>query len=369
MTKFIFEGTSKEIGLRHGIIFRREISAVLQNYLEMWKIPEEKILSAVSGFKRTIKQEYPSLAEEIQSIAVGSGVPEDFIYALNARTELLNGGSECTAVGVSSSAHRGAHVILAQNWDWYPSFRNLTRIVEIRPEKKARILTFIEPGMVGKIGLNEEGLGVCMNYLPTENIDLDGVPVHVILRTILECGDYSAAEQHILNVKKAASANYLVGHRRGELSSFETTPNMVSIMYPDPFVSHTNSFTAEGRFCVRNFLFDVIVQRYMARSADYTLSTNEINRALSVVGFPRASSLEKFLFHCLKSMVEMNPFSVEIEYLCEQRGFSYTNLTNFLTLGRIETLQRINLDLTERTIALSSGAKSDPFSVYDFSKS
>ncbi len=337
--ELIFEGSHRQIGLLHGQALRDEIATVLSTYIGMWGISKEKIPVAVNGFKKRISEDYPHLAEEINGIAKGSGMGEDYIYAINARTELLEGfAGECTSVGVPASSHEEGHVLLAQNWDWYAPFRNLAKVVEVRPDRKARMKMLIEPGMVGKIGMNESGLGVCVNFLPTERVDKKGVPVHVILRNIMECEDYFSAREYVSTVRKAASMNYLIGHKDGNIAGFETTPEGVMVMYPNPLVSHTNSYTARGESCLRKKIFDFIISRAIAGDLHDKISTDEVNRALGLVRLPKASRLEQYFFE------------------------SYGKIFNFY--GRSETIGKINLDLTEGSLSVSSGAKSDSFAVH-----
>ena len=49
-----------------------------------------------------------------------------------------------------------------------------------------------EPGIIGKIGLNSSGLGVCLNILRI-NKRLDGVPVHIVLRAVLDATNINDA--------------------------------------------------------------------------------------------------------------------------------------------------------------------------------
>ena len=327
--KLKFRGTSKQIGFQHGALLKEEIAAVLKTYLKMWNLSESKVPSAVKGFMTTIRSEFPRLSEEITGIAEGSQIPEEFIYAINARTELLENVLECTSVGVPDYAHKDGNTILAQNWDWYFPFRALTRTVDLQPNDKPRMMMLIEPGMVGKIGLNELGIGVCLNFLPTKNINHSGLPVHCILRTILESESYSAAENCVTEVPRAASANYVLGSSDGNVYNLETTPeDVVIILEAKPYVSHTNSFTARGDFCLRNELFNRSLSKSRSNSKEHKISNDDINRALDRVRFPRTLSLERSFYN------------------------------------RSETIHKININLSSRRLSVSEGDNN--FTVYSF---
>ena len=97
--------------------------------------------------------------EEIAGIARGAEQDELELRAVNARTEILAGAgpTECSVVGAGG--------LLAQNWDWHPDFARLDRDLD-RRAPDGWFATLTEAGMLAKIGLNDAGLGVCLNLLP-----------------------------------------------------------------------------------------------------------------------------------------------------------------------------------------------------------
>lgn len=328
--ELIFAGTPREIGVQHGKRLEAEIKATLNHYFALWNFPKEQIPQRVSGFKKSIDREFPHLGEEIRGIAEGSGISEDLIYAINARTELLGDASliECTAVGVSKFSKSGGHVVLGQNWDWVNYFRELTKVVSFQSYNKPRIKMLLEPGMVGKIGMNEAGVGVCLNFLETAQVRNDGVPVHVMLRAILETTNYVSALDLISKLPRAASANYLVGSQEdNEIGSIETTPDTINILRDDSFITHTNSFNARGEICERQEKFKQALWRYMKKNPEYKLSPEDLKRAFKMPGveFPRTS--------------------------CP---------------GSIETIHTIIMNLSKGRFMVSKGAASEDFLLYQF---
>ena len=332
--ELIFRGTPQEIGVQHGKRLESDIKAVLNHYLSLWTFPAEQIPQRVLGFKKSIDREFPHLGEEIRGIAEGCGIPEDFIYAINARTELLGDASliECTAVGVSKFSKSGEHVVLGQNWDWVNYFRELTKVVEVQPYHKPRMKMLIEPGMVGKIGMNEAGVGVCLNFLETPQVKNDGIPVHVLLRGILETTSYASALERVSTLSRAASANYLVGCRDAndysyEIGSFETTPHTVKVLRDPSFITHTNSFNADGEVCPRQERFKQALRTYMKNNPERTISPEDLKRAFKIPGveFPSTS----------------NP-------------------------GGIETIHTVIMNLSKGKFLVSRGAQSEEFSLYQF---
>jgi len=48
------------------------------------------------------------------------------------------------------------------------------------------ILMVTEPGIIGKAGMNSDGVGVCLNLLVHKNLPKDGLPIHILLRAALD---------------------------------------------------------------------------------------------------------------------------------------------------------------------------------------
>jgi isopenicillin-N N-acyltransferase-like protein len=133
----------------------------------------------------------PALAEEIEGIASGAGQAPDVLFAINARTELLAGGlvagtaGECSTVAVLD--RQRASGVLAQNWDFHPDLAASRVLWTVDDGDERRFTTFTEAGILAKIGSNANGVALAINFLATDlDGGLDGVPVHVLCRAVLE---------------------------------------------------------------------------------------------------------------------------------------------------------------------------------------
>jgi isopenicillin-N N-acyltransferase-like protein len=148
--------------------------------IEAWG---EESLAAVAAWS-------PPLAEEIEGIASGSGLPVAAVAAINARTELLamvsrRGRGECSVITALDLA--GGYPVGAQTWDWHDDFAASWLVWGLAEESGMRLQTLTEAGMLAKLGVNSAGLAVLINVLHHES---DGsvplaVPVHVLLRRLL----------------------------------------------------------------------------------------------------------------------------------------------------------------------------------------
>lgn len=197
--------------------------------------------------EQRLRHQWPHLADEIAGIAGGAAVDEATLMAVNARTELLAGAMapECSTVGVLPQ-RSGGGALLAQNWDWHPGLA-ASRVVWTVVEPDGRWLTTLtEAGMLAKIGLNSRGLGVCLNILgSSRDGGLDGTPIHVLLRLLLQgCDELAQVEELLEENEVSASSCVTVGAAaEGAMVSFELSPSGPARVAPEEgLLLHTNHF-------------------------------------------------------------------------------------------------------------------------------
>ncbi len=241
-----------EFGTEHGSAIGRTIAAYRQLFdtaagcavdLEHW---------GTTAFE-AITEHAPALADEISGIATGAGIPVTSVAAINARTEILAavGGrtpSECSTV-VALRENRPP--VAVQAWDWYAGLADLWLVWEIPHPAGGLTTTVTEFGIVGKIGVNDRGLGVHFNILHHDRDGLAcsiGVPVHVLARTILdEARDLNHALVRAASAPVSASTSLTLVAAAGDEAtavSVELNPGGVGYALPDAdgLLVHTNHF-------------------------------------------------------------------------------------------------------------------------------
>ena len=168
--------------------------------------------------------------EELHGIATGAGVGVKELLAVNARTELTSGRHECSVVGRDN--------ILAQNWDWHPDLQESTVLWIVR-EDGGWFATLTEAGMLAKIGMNDAGLGVCLNLLRcSEDGGLDGTPIHLLMRRTLACRSVPEAIELLTSARVSASSAVTVA-TPGERATVELSPGGANVLRGE---THTNHF-------------------------------------------------------------------------------------------------------------------------------
>ena len=246
-----------EIGSAAAERIRKSIEIYTETFDHYTGLEWGAVCERAEGFLPAIEAYDPEIAEEMSGIARGAGVGLRDILAVNVRTEVMYGVAatikpECTAFGAQRDLSADHHVVIGQNWDWRPVCRDACVLLEVEQPGKPSFITFLEAGLVGKMGLNSAGVGMVTNLLLT---DLDrgdvGVPFHVILRGILDSPSLAAAVEAVTRSHRAASANYLIADEAGEMRDLETGPGGAETVYvlsPGAgLLTHANSFlTALG---------------------------------------------------------------------------------------------------------------------------
>jgi len=198
--------TPTEVGTSHGSQLSERIHATIDFYFQLFErlgLSMQQIELVAEQFAAVLQQFAGGVyAEEIEAIACAASVQPWKVFALNARTEIVNSApaaaalhpTECTTVSLP------AFNLLAQNWDWAADLQQLLVLMRIKRSSGPGVLMICEPGIIGKIGLNDHGVGVCLNLLNKAGYGksaappgvgqwpagVAGVPIHVLLRCVLD---------------------------------------------------------------------------------------------------------------------------------------------------------------------------------------
>lgn len=197
-------GTPYEIGLTHGRAAKSKIHGSISCYTayfaETAGLDWSRAKAIALQFEPSISSKWPSYLEEMRGIADGAGVSLACILALNVRTEIAIGLMRddtpmdgCTTLWWRTERESW----LARNWDWVVEQKNNLVNVTIEQTGKPAIKMITEAGIIGKIGLNEQGVGVALNAVRAKGIDASRLPVHLGLRMALESSSAKEAEKKI----------------------------------------------------------------------------------------------------------------------------------------------------------------------------
>ncbi|KAG6358404.1 hypothetical protein INS49_014288 [Diaporthe citri] len=240
----------------------------------------------------------PRYLDEIRGIADGAGVGFLDVLALNVRTEIIfgifteaeaarargpakvvngvdgsngvdgqhAGGADFPSDGCTSLAFASPSVsgpggppppssFLAQNWDWQPAQAPNLIVIHISQPNTTEtdgipdIAMVTEAGIIGKIGLNAAGVGVCLNAIRARGLDSARLPVHFALRAVLESASRADALATLTKLGGVAgSAHILVADPAGSVGlEFAGGGERIGEIGPDEKgrVVHTNHLVLE----------------------------------------------------------------------------------------------------------------------------
>lgn len=240
------KGTPYEIGLAHGTQAKDKILRNIKVYdvmFQQWSnLTWEEAKKRAEIYKKHIQNTEPELIEEMSGIAEGAGVTVEDIITLNARSEVVfaQTSNACTAFAITPEASANGHVLIGQNWDWREEILDNFIILKIYQSDKPSIFMVTEAGILGKIGFNSSGLAVCLNALVVLG-EPDGLPLHIVLRRILNSYLLNDALNAINEYPVAGPANYLMAQRDGSSMSVEKTPRAWDYLYNEEgILVHTN---------------------------------------------------------------------------------------------------------------------------------
>jgi isopenicillin-N N-acyltransferase-like protein len=239
--ELLVSGSPRDRGLTHGRALSAQIRRTLDYYFALFGLKESSLRDIAQGYGERIGLFSRELAMEMLGIAEGADLEPWTIYALNSRSEIINNCtvSECTSVVDTR------HALLGQNWDWSEPLEELVVLLRVEREDGHRIATLTEPGMLAKVGMNSAGLGVCLNILKTER-PLSGLPVHVLLRAILECTDLDQVRALISEYGTGKASHVLAADAAGGMLSAEFAGETWHLLQAqDGLLLHTNHYLAD----------------------------------------------------------------------------------------------------------------------------
>jgi len=249
-------GNPYEIGFTHGSSVSAGVHTNVASYTFFFAETvqltwEQARQQAVAQFEATLEEKYPEILEEMRGIAdgAGGGLTREDILTLNVRSEiaLTNYADGCTCI---SQTVEGGKIFLAQNWDWLEELKKGMVLLHIKPIGSDIDFKFLsEAGIVGKIGMNSAGFGLCMNAIRSGAFNKNNFPVHVMSRRLLQFAtSFDSAIAIIEEFGLASATNYMLGDKSGKHADMECSPHgNVFILPHNGYVAHTNHLYGPDR--------------------------------------------------------------------------------------------------------------------------
>ncbi len=246
------EGTGYQRGLCHGETLRVKIQELVGAWLAQLSVGFQLDAGQViqrflerTEFIPAIEKWTPDLLDEVRGIADGCGLSFETMLAFQLIDELWASGDvvfeHCTAIGFQATAEEPA--CLGETLDvetFRDGFQVVLHIADASSGTEALVAS--TAGLIGLNGLNNKGLGVCVNALLPLNSRTDGLPVACVVRGALSCSSTQQAADFLRRIPHACGQNYLVGGPDGVIN-LECSANQVVEYWPEEWkgvVWHAN---------------------------------------------------------------------------------------------------------------------------------
>lgn len=247
-------GDAYQIGLQHGGQAAEQVKGSIRFYSAIFETYTgrtwEELMPVAVSFGKTIKAKWPSYYLEMQGLADGAGCRLCDVLALNVRTEIAFGLLSpdrlvldgCTSLFCDTK--EGGR--MGQNWDWMEEQKENIILLTIEQIGMPVIKMVTEAGIIGKIGMNSKGVGVCLNAIRCIGNDTRGLPIHLALRMTLESDSIWQASKKI-EAAGAGGSGFLLMGQGNESVGVELTSKTVKRINKDleGRITHTNHLLLE----------------------------------------------------------------------------------------------------------------------------
>ncbi len=266
-TQLTVTGSPLDMGRQVGEAQREHIRELVELVVSRANKGREKPVSAqqaaqiAAGAVSFVEKYAPHMVDELRGVAEGAGVTMEQVMLLNARnmlgpadderdatpfslTPTLSRGERategCTSLMVSASASATGGAIAGQNWDNDPEMDRFSLVLVRRPVGRPANMTWTQAGLIAYIGLNDAGIGVCMNAMngPSRR---NGVPWYFIVRAFYEAKSLVGAASAAERARRGITANAAMVTPQGA-ADIEVTPDAVRVLKADDSgrLVHTN---------------------------------------------------------------------------------------------------------------------------------
>lgn len=216
---------ARERGRAHGetlrIVIGEKIERWHQAIGEAYGAPAAQFLArflTATSFRTAIAAQLPDLLDEVAGIAEGAAIAEETAYALQLMDEewwfsKSTGDGHCSSVAIAPV--EGRSTLVGQTMDlprWHDGAQALLRIAA---DDGHETLVFTSAGMIGLMGVNGRGIGVCVNTLSQLGVSRSGLPVAFVMRGALAKANADDAADFLRRAPHASGQNYQLGDRHG----------------------------------------------------------------------------------------------------------------------------------------------------------
>jgi predicted choloylglycine hydrolase len=240
------QGSRFELGLQHGEGRRDAIQAFLADRTAridalMPPTAVTRRATEIEQYRSVIAQHLPGMYEEIRGLAEGAQISVAQALLLQLRRELVGftkipSGGDCTTFG----RRQDGHTVLGQTIDINGDMERELTALRINHANGRSVLLASFTGLLGYLGMNDHGLGICLNLVLGGQWG-PGIPGYMAIRHLLDEASNVDECLAILHRLPLASSRALTICDRERLVTVEYIRNEMCVLEA-PVLIHTNHF-------------------------------------------------------------------------------------------------------------------------------
>lgn len=284
-------GLPRQMGRQIGEAAKEEIRQFCEIALrcvnKTVRVSRASAAEVVTASLSCAEQYSPDMVEETRGMAEGAGVSVADIMLLQVRNQLQpDADLGCTSLSLARVGPRRQRIV-AQNWDNDPELQELTVVLTRRPTGKPALMNITQAGLIAYIGLNEAGIGLCLNTLPAPSRRV-GVPHYFTVRGIYEATSLDSAPEAMRRANRAIPANIMMTTPQGP-ADLEVTLDDVHVLRDGGTgkLTHTNHCRHPELVAINDRHAELIQSHQRQRRVDQLLS--------EVAGEPGLEQIKKVL--------------------------------------------------------------------------
>jgi hypothetical protein len=229
-------GVPRERGLAYGRRFATEISQFLEKEVfatfTTSTTTRDRMLRYAAACLKPIRALSPTIAEELEGMAEGSGRRLEEMVSLLLHEEFCNRGvlpavDHCTALAVGPPTTGDHCTYVAQSWDWYERLYGKSQmLLWDRGAEGPSVVAYSYPGLWIATGMNSAGIALCWTSVGsgqgmTTRDPAVGVPTYVLLAHLLYQPTLKAVEAEARRAKLAGWFTFVMADAEGHILNFE----------------------------------------------------------------------------------------------------------------------------------------------------
>jgi hypothetical protein len=240
-------GNAHDRGFAYGEHHRTRLTRHLQSHYDFYatyfETSKDELLREASKYSEPLRAYSQDVWDELKGTADGAGISADEVMVITAFNELFYPRFEklCTSFAIRGEATGDGLTYVGQNNDegvdpWMNGeCVTLTRHLQATAPN---VLIYTYVGAPAMMGINSQGLGVCINALAYKSPRI-GVPSLAVVREVLNQNDLDGAIREIQRADRAFALNFTMA-TPSEIADAEAYPDKVFIRNSGDMLWHTN---------------------------------------------------------------------------------------------------------------------------------